>query len=165
MANKILLRRETPIIFRTGAGNKNFSIASLGNGTGFCSERVDLGAGSTNYQFEWRAYFELGSTVSGIDGSQTLDVFLLTYDGTHADGMFTSSTEGSISDTNKRFNLKPIGNVVVDTTTGVTLSASGRCEIIARYFHVVLFNFSGTSLSATQANNGIDFTPLSEEIQ
>lgn len=164
MANKIYLVRETPVIFRTGGSNKNFSIVSLGSGTGWRSERIDLGAGSTPYRFEWRAYFQLNSTIATIDGSQTLDLYVITSDASHPDGGF-ASTEGSISSTQKRFNMKQIGNVVVDSTSDTSFTASGKFEVYSRYFSIALFNFSGVTLSATQANNGVDVTPLVEEIQ
>jgi len=165
MANQILLARSTPIVFSTGGANKNFSIASLANNAGYKSERVDLGAGSTTFKFEWRGYFELNTTVSTVNGGQTIDLFVLTYDGTYADGMLSASTEGSISDPNKRYNLKPIGSVVVDSNSATQFSFSGKFEITSRYFHIVAFNFTGVALSSTQANNGVRVTPIAEEIQ
>lgn len=164
MANKIYLARETPLSFRTG-GDVSFSIASLANGSGWCSARVDLGAASTAYKFEWRACFQLVSSPSVLDGSQSIDVFLVTSNGTFADGGM-ASTEAAISSDDKRFNLEPIGNVIADSA-GVTFYGSGRFELGSRYFSIAIFNFTGSALSVTQSStiNNLIVTPLVEEIQ
>lgn len=165
MANKIFLSRQTPLSFRTG-GDVNFSIAGLAFGSGFRSARIDLGAGSTPYKFEWRAAFQINTTIEAADGSQSLDLYISTSDGTFADGGL-STTEGSVTTIEKRFNLTSIGNVVVDDPTGTIFYGSGKFECLSRYLSIVLFNFSETNLTNTQSStiNTLILTPLAEEVQ
>lgn len=164
MANEILLKKQTPVIFSTGGANQNFSIANLAHGAGFRSARIDLGATTQPYKFEWRGYFQLTSTPASLDGFKGIDVYIITSDATYPDGGF-ASTEGSISSLYKTFNMKQIGSVILDSTSDSTFRGSGHFECYARYMQVAIFNNTGLALSSNQSNNGVIITPVVEEIQ
>jgi hypothetical protein len=81
------------------------------------------------------------------------------------DGTLGSSDAALSSD--KRKNGKPIGVVVVDTTSTATdIVASGMCVINARYFSIGVWNASAADPLQNTANaNRVNLTPVPDEVQ
>jgi hypothetical protein len=163
VANKVYQARETGLNFRpSGAGGSgvNFALNGLGVGAGVISDRQDFGTASRSRVFEWRAALTGNSTVVG----EKVELYLVTSDGTNADGGLPSSA-GAVTDVNRLRNLMHLGTVEVDQTgTGKLLVASGVVELYARYGQLLAWN--GTSDALDSGNtHSVMLTPVPDEIQ
>ena len=162
MANKLYVARETAIVWTDSGGDLALTFAALSPDAVRIGARKDFGAGSTARRYEWRAVVQFDTApVVG----ETVDLYLATSDGTDADG--ATGTGDAAGTTTKLKNLKPIGRIIVDTTSVETdIIASGECVINTRYVSPVVHNNTADSL----ANTGtpvcsFTLTPIPPEIQ
>jgi len=160
MANKVLIARETAIVWSDTTGNFVITINNLAAGAGRVGARKDLGAGSTSYYYSWRftCQFETAPVVG-----EAVGIYLATSDGTEEDGQ-VGVADAALSAEDKLKNLYFIGNLIVDVATvDIDFTASGVCTIPTRYVSPVIFNATADNLQATNDTGEFTLTPIPPE--
>lgn len=149
--------RGTSLEFKSSGGDAALTLTSLATNTGRQSAEYDRGVGNLDLLYEWRAYCKFATTpVVG----QLVDIYIKTSDGTHDDND-DGNTDAALSAEDKLRNLRRVGSIVVDETSSTPeFSASGVCNISARYIQVVVFNDTQDSLSSTATDHGVILTPI-----
>ena len=157
MTSKAYIVPETAITFKSTGGTVAFTPTSVATLAGRQSAQHDFGAAARSPIYNWRGYVKFATTpVVG----ETVDIYLKTSDGTHLDND-DGTGDIAVSAADKLKNLRYIGSIVVDeASTAPEFSASGTTAIYDRYVHVVFWNATTDSLSATAADNGFILEPI-----
>ena len=163
VASKQYVAPETGVVFTDsgGGGNVVLPFRAVGPGAGRYSDRYDKGAGSKAANWTWHCQLSLtGANTAG----QTLDLFVSWSDGTYADG--TLSTSNGTLLTDKRRNLKRIGQLVVDqASSNVNMVGSGQVFIPTRYFSVAFWNNTSLTTQDLATVHKCVFYPVPPEMQ
>jgi hypothetical protein len=163
-ANKILVLKGTPLLFADSAQSEDVTItlSALAAGAGRCSARYQKTGGNVKSQrWEMRPHLQLtGTNVV----NEQVEFYISTSDGTTAQGAI-ATTDAALA-TDKRKNLTPVGNLVVDqTTTNTTMGAAfANIQIDEAYFSICVWNASSLPLKTDTAVHGIVMTPMDIEI-
>lgn len=162
MANDIYRELGTPITFRDSGGDVVITLQNLAAGAGRISAQYDQGAGSKPQVWECRAVMQW-ETAPAV--GEAAEIYLAESDGTYMDGTLGTSDAALGSD--KRRNLKRIGQVIADSTgTATDNIASFLCVINQRYFSIGVWNGSaGDNLENTANACRIIMTPCYPEVQ
>ncbi len=151
---------ETAVTFRSSTGTVVHTLTSLATVTGRQSAQHDFGDSARAFMYRWRAWVQfatnpvVGETVdwyykSGLTTSTILD---------NDDG----TGDADVSAADKLKNLHYIGSIVVDEAVqDIEMVASGTIAIYERFIHIVAFNNTVDSLSATALEHGFSLTPIS----
>jgi len=164
-ANKILVAKGTPLLFADGAQAEDVTItlSALAAGAGRCSARyTKAGANAKSQRWEMRPHLQLtGTNVV----NEVVEFYISTSDGATAQGAI-ATTDAALA-TDKRKNLTPVGNLVVDqTTTNTTMGAAfSNIQIDEAYFSVCVWNASSLPFKTDTAVHGIVMTPMDIEVQ
>ena len=141
--------------------NVALTLTALATNAGRVSTQYDQGVGPWPALWEWRLHLQLtGTNVLGA----AVEVYCFTSDGTNRDGE-VGATDAALV-TGKRTNGKLAGLLIVDqTTTNVTMTASGTILIPTRYFSMGIWNGTTLPLKTDTAVHGLVMTPLYWEQQ
>jgi membrane carboxypeptidase/penicillin-binding protein PbpC len=87
-----------------------------------------------------------------------VEVWLGTSDGTNADGQLGTTTAALVTD--KRNNLTPVGQLIVDqTTTNVAMTGSWNVYVPTRYATLALWNATALPLQTSTSVHKCSMTP------
>src|SRR5215831_9862373 len=156
------LQRGTPLLFADAAQTPaaTLTLTGLAASAGQVSALYDRGAGATVYLWEWAFHWQLNGT--NIVGT-TVEIYAFWSDGTLHDGGITPNSSFA---TDKRNNAKLAGLAVTDqTTTSVTMYASGVIQIPTRYFAMGVWNATALAFVTSTSVHGLIMTPLYYEAQ
>ncbi len=162
MANRVLVLRETPIVWSDSGADLVMTLNNLAAAAARIGARKDFGAGSTSEWYEWRLTVQFDTTpVVG----ETVDVYLSTSDGTEEDGQ-EGVADAAIGAIGSLKNMHYVGSLVVTTTTfDHDMTASGICRITTRYVSPVIHNNTADNLQATANTGEFTLTPIPPEVQ
>lgn len=158
MTSKAYQLDETPITFLASGGTVALTLTSLATISGRQSAEHDLGTAARAFAYEWRAFCQFATApVVG----ETVDIYLKTSDGTHADND-DGATDAALSSADKLKNLHYLGSIIIDEATAdLEFSASGVTQINSRYIQIIVYNRTVDSLSSTAAEHGVVLKPFS----
>lgn len=166
MANKIYINRETTLAWRDSGGDEAITLASLGAGSGRNGALHDFAASpkASRFHLKFFCQFNVAPTVGG-----TVSIYIREA-GVAASASKPTNDDGTgdvaLSNTDKLRNLKLVAILVVDeSSTAAVMSVEAMFESAARHFGPVVLNDGDQILHATAANNGVDITPIPDEIQ
>ena len=161
MVSKIYVARETPTVWSDSAGDLVITLNNLAAAAVRIGAQLDLGAGSTAQDYEWRCTVQFESApVVG----ETVNLFLATSDGTEEDGQMGEADAAGTANALKNCNF--IGAVVVTSTDAShDMTASGTCRIATRYVSLVVQNATADNLKATNDTSEFTLTPIPPEAQ
>lgn len=160
MANEILQKQDTDIVWTSSGGDETLTLTSLADGNGRAGDEHDFGA---THAARVRISLEVDFNVAPTAG-ETVDVYWSSsHDGTDYDGECT----GSDADYNSEDDMKRlhyVGSLVASNDTDPQ-RASWVFFLPARYGLPVVSNQSGQALTSTGTDQIITVTPLIDEIQ
>lgn len=162
MANKVYVARETPTVWSDTAGDLALGLNNLATNVGRIGARLDLGAGSTPSDFEWRLTVQFATApVVG----ETIDVYLSTSNGTRPDGE-EGVADANLGNQDSVRNMTLLGSLVVTSAAqDHDMTASGVCRITTRYVSPVIDNSTADALKATNDTSEFTLTPIPPELQ
>ncbi|MCK4826939.1 hypothetical protein KA005_65000 [bacterium] len=160
MANEILQKQGTDIVWTSSGGDEVLTLTSLANNTGRAGDEHDFGA-----TFPSRVRIELEiDPLAAPTAGLTFDVYWSSSkDGTKYDGECTGSDAAYSSEDDVK-RLKPVGSLPCSKDTDPQID-SWVYFLPARYGLPVIFNKSGQVLTATGTDQIVTVTPLIDEIQ
>lgn len=162
MANKVYVARETAILFRDSGGDYALTLNNLAAGVARISAQADQGAGPKAIDFTVRVVVEFDTApVVG----RTIDVYLVTSDGTDPDGQEgTSDADVGTNESLKNMTfIFPL--VVTSTDADHQMTASAIIRIPTRYYSIAIHNNTADNLQATANTSWVIVTPIPPEIQ
>lgn len=162
MANEILTKQGTTVVWTSSGGDKAITLTSLGNNAGRIGEILDRGA---THSRKMRFWLQVDFGSSPTKGT-TVDLYLATSDNnTNWDGG-TAPSDAALGSADTLPQYVYVGSVVLDDLTTPNQSASWEIELGARYIAPVVYNNgSGQSLTSTGTDQIIRMTPLIDEVQ
>ena len=161
MPNKVYKIAEAAVTWRASGGSELFTPTSLASSAGRQGALHDFGTTAHSRLYDWRAFIKPGATrVVG----EVIDVYLKTSDGTNPDND-DGTGDIAVSAQDKLRNLHYLGSIQIDENAAVTMVASGRLDLNARWAGPVFWNATANGLSATAADFGFDMTPVPDQIQ
>ena len=160
MANEILQKQGTEIVWTSSGGDEVITLTSLANGDGRMAEEHDFGA---THAARVRIALELDFNASPTAG-ETFDLYWSSsHDGTDYDGECTGS-DAAYNDEDDMKRLHWVGSLVCTNDTDPQRQ-SWVFYLPARYGLPVVSNQSGQALTATGTDQIITVTPLIDEVQ
>lgn len=162
MANEILTKPKTTIVWTSSGGDKAITLTSLANNTGRIGALLDRGA---TFARKMRFWVQVDFASAPTDGT-TVDLYLATSDdNTNWDGG-TAPTDSALGSADTLRNYVFIGSVILDNITTPNQSQSFEIELGARYIAPVIYNNgTGQSLTSTGTDQIIRMTPIADEVQ
>lgn len=162
MANEILTKQGTTIVWTSSGGDKAITLTSLANNAGRIGASLDRGA---THSRKMRFWLQVDFASSPTDGT-TVDLYLITSDdNTNWDGG-TSPTDAALGSADTLRNYVYVGSLVCDNLTSPNQSQAFEIELGARYIAPVVYNNgTGQALTATGTDQIIRMTPIIDEIQ
>jgi hypothetical protein len=144
------------------AGDVTFTPQNEAAGKGRISDPWDRGAGSQPARYKWRLRTRWAATATA---GNSVRVYLVTSDGTNADGTLSATDAELTSELPLVNNCQFIGAVVSPAVDQVEVS-SGVCIIHDRYVQVAVWNGSATkALTDTETDHILTLTPIPDDIQ
>jgi hypothetical protein len=129
---------------------------------GRISAQWDRGAGSQPARYKWRMLTRWAATATGGD---TLRVYLVSSDGTNADGTMGATDVELSAETQLANNCQFLGTVVSGGADQLECS-SGVCWIHDRYVQVAVWNGAATkALTNTAGDHIFTLIPIPDDIQ
>lgn len=149
--------------FKASGGDKVLTLTSLANGAGRYSDQLDRGSGAhaADYRVEVCVKAAAGLTVGA-----SFEVYIATAEtsNTLIDGNL-GTTDGALV-TDKRRNLRPVGQISADSTSSGELQvASFPVRIESRYVTIAVWNALGQALTGTASDHYINLVPMPPENQ
>jgi len=166
MPNKVYIAPETAVTWTDTGGDELLDLGGLAAAAGRVGEQRDLGSASRSEWYEWRFIID-GFDTAPVVG-ETIDLYFGSSDGTNGDGPVTyqDSSDSALSSVNILKNLRYAGScVVVSTTAGDNLMASGVVRLTSRYVAPVVHNNSADALLSTSDAHKVILTPIPPEVQ
>jgi len=160
MANEILQKQDTDIVWTSAGGDEVFTLTSLADGDGRMGDEHDFGA---TFAQRVRISLEVDFNVAPTAGLTVLVYWSSSHDGTDYDGECTGSDAAYNSEDDQK-RLHFIGALVASNDTDPQ-RASWVFFLPARYGLPVVSNQSGQALTATGTDQILTVTPLIDEIQ
>lgn len=139
------------------------TFASLANNTGRKGASLDLATINTTMPGWARLELFFQLAVAPTAGNLILVYWASSYDNTNWDGNLANA-DGAASDTDVHQQLLFVGALPVDNVT-TRQQMSWLFRVPARYGFPVIYNTSGQAFTATEANHGINLTPLIDQYQ
>jgi hypothetical protein len=154
----------TPVLFADAAqaGSIPWTLSNRTSGVGRVSTAYDKGVGAQPSLWEIRCWISLsGTNVVG----QTVEYYLVTSDGTHADGEPAAGDVALNSD--QRRVLTMLGVLpVYQTATNTTMTVSFRNVYIpSRYFRLAMWNATGLPTETSTSKHGCTATAMTPQMQ
>jgi len=160
MANEILQKQGTSIVWTSAGGDLVIGLTSLADGAGRMGAEHDFTA---TFPTKVRVSLEVDFNVAPTAG-RTMDVYWASsHDGTDYDGECTGSDAAYNSEEDMR-RLHWVGSLVASNDTDPQ-RASWVFFLPARYGLPVVSNQSGQALTATGTDQIVTVTPLIDEVQ
>ena len=160
MANEILQKQGTDIVWTSAGGDLVLTMTSLANGNGRMGAEKDWGA---TYAARVRIAIELDFNVAPTAGL-TFDVYWSSsHDGTNYDGE-CSGADAAYDDEGDMKRLHWVGSLICTNDTDPQMQ-SWVFYLPARYGLPVVSNQSGQVLTATGTDQIVTVTPLIDEVQ
>lgn len=163
MANEILTKQGTTIIWTSSGGTLAITLTSLANNAGRIGAVHDRGA---THSRKMRFWVQVDFVTTAPTDGMTVDLYLITSDdNTNWDGG-TAPTDAALASADTLRNYVFVGSVILDNLLTPNQSQSFEIELGARYIAPVIFNnATGQALTATGTDQIIRMTPLIDEVQ
>jgi hypothetical protein len=159
VANEILVKQGTDIVWTSAGGDEVITLTSLADGAGRMGEEHDFGA---TFAARYRVSIELDFNAAPTAGLLVDLFWSSSHDGTDYDAECTGADAAfAIAD---RFRLHYIGSLVCTNDTDPQRQ-SWVFFLPARYGLPVVYNQSGQALTNVGTDQIITVTPLIDEIQ
>jgi hypothetical protein len=160
MANEILQKQGTDVVWTSSGGDEVITLTSLANGDGRAGDEHDFGA---THAPRVRVSLEVDFNVAPTAGL-TMDVYWSSsHDGTDYDGE-CSGADAAYNSEDDMKRLHYVGSLVASNDTDPQ-RASWVLFLPARYGLPVVSNQSGQALTATGTDQIVTVTPLIDEVQ
>lgn len=160
MANEVLQKQGTDIVWTSAGGDETLTLTSLANGDGRAGDEHDFGA---THAPRIRIAIELDFNVAPTAGL-TVDIYWSSsHDGTDYDGE-CSGSDAAYNDEADMQRLWHVGSLYCTNDTDPQRT-SKVFFLPARYGLPVISNQSGQALTATGTDQIVTVTPLIDEIQ
>lgn len=160
MANEILLKQGTDIVWTSSGGDELLTLTSLADGGGRAGELHDFGA-TFPQRVRVSAELDFGSAPTA---GEVVDIYWSSsHNGTDFDGECTGS-DAAYNDENDMARLYRVGSLVCTADTNPQIQ-SWVFFLPARYGLPVVSNQSGVALTATGTDQIVTVTPLIDEVQ
>ena len=160
MANEILVKQGTDIVWTSAGGDEVITLTSLADGDGRMGEEHDFGA---TFAARVRISMELDFNAAPTAGELVDLYWSSSQDGTDYDGECTGA-DAAYNDENDMRRLHWVGSLVCTNDTDPQRQ-SWVFFLPARYGLPVVSNQSGQALTATGTDQIITVTPLIDEVQ
>lgn len=163
MANEVLVKQGTTVVWTSSGGTLAMNMASLANNAGRIGAVLDRGA---THSRKMRFWLQVDFVTAAPTKGTTVDLYLVTSDdNTNWDGG-TAPTDAALGSVDTLPQYVYVGSVVLDDLLTPNQSASFEIELGARYVAPVVFNnATGQALTATGTDQIIRMTPLIDEVQ
>lgn len=163
MANEILTKQGTTIIWTSSGGTLAITLTSLANNAGRIGAVHDRGA---THSRKMRFWVQVDFVTTGPTQGTTIDLYLATSDDNTNWDAGTAPTDAALGTADVLPQYVYVGSIVLDNVLTPNQSASFEIEIAARYIAPVVFNNgTGQALTATGTDQIIRMTPLIDEVQ
>lgn len=165
MTSKLQVLTDTALKFNGEAGaDVAFSVEGILNGTGRVSAQYDQGASPrvATYNWDCSVFFQATPTQGA-----TLDFYLAVApdnDSTMISGD-VGAIDAALGLVDQLRNLEYIGSVEVESAGTTEMISSGVFTVTNRYFSIVAYNRSGTSINATDSNFVFNVVPYQIQAQ
>jgi len=160
MANEILQKQDTDIVWTSAGGDEVLTLTSLADGAGRMGDEHDFGAVFAQ-RVRVAAEFDFNAAPTA---GEVMEIFWSSsHDGTDYDGECTGGDAVYNSEEDAK-RLHFVGVLVASNDTDPQ-RASWVFFLPARYGLPVVFNQSGQVLTAVGADQILTVTPLIDEIQ
>lgn len=160
MANEILVKQDTDVVWTSAAGDEVITLTSLANGDGRAGDEHDFGA---TFAARLRIALEVDFNVAPTAGL-TMDVYWSSsHDGTDYDGE-CSGADAAYNSEDDMKRLHYVGSLFASNDTDPQ-RASWVIFTPARYGLPVISNQSGQALTAVGTDQIVTVTPLIDEVQ
>jgi len=160
MANEILQKQGTSVVWTSSGGDEVLNLASLADGDGRAGDEHDFGA---THAARYRVSLEVDLNAAPAAGEVIYVYWSSSRDGTDYDGECTGSDSAYNAEADMR-RLHFIGALVVSNDTDVQ-RASWLFFLPARHGLPVINNQSGVAFTSTGTDQKLTVTPLIDEIQ
>lgn len=160
MANEILVKQDTDIVWTSAGGDEVITLTSLANNNGRAGDEHDFGA---TFAARVRVSVELDFNVAPTAGLHVGIYWSSSHDGTDYDGECTGGDTAYNSADDVR-RLYYVGQLMTSNDTDPQRS-SWVFFLPARYGLPVVYNTSGQALTAVGTDQIITVTPLIDEVQ
>lgn len=163
MANEILTKPGTTIVWTSSGGTLAITLTSLANNAGRIGAVHDRGA---TFSRRLRFWLQVDFVTAAPTKGRTVDLYLATSDdNTNWDGG-TAPTDSALGSVDTLPQYLYVGSVVLDDLLTPNQSASFEIECGARYIAPVVHNNgTGQALTATGTDQIIRMTPIKDEVQ
>lgn len=163
MANEILTKQGTTIVWTSSGGDEDITLTSLANNAGRIGTVYDRGS---THSRRMRFWLQVDFVTSAPTKGTTVDLYLITSDdNTNWDGG-TAPTNSALGSVDTLSQYVFVGSLVLDDILTPNQSASFEIELGVRYIAPVVYNNgTGQALTATGTDQIIRMTPLIDEIQ
>lgn len=160
MANEVLVKQGTSVVWTSAGGNKVITLTSLANGAGREGAYNDFGATfPARVHVQVKLDFNVAPTVGN-----TVDIyFASSLDGSTFDGEVTGA-DAAYDDENSMRRLMFVGSLVCTADTDPQYQ-SWVFFLPSRYGTFIVSNQSGQALTATGTDQVLTATPLIDEVQ
>lgn len=160
MANEILVKQDTDVVWTSAGGDETLTLTSLADGNGRAGDEHDFGA---TFAPRVRISLEVDINAAPTAG-ETIDVYWASsHDGTDYDGECTGS-DAAYNSEDDMARLHYVGSLVCSNDTDPQRT-SWVFALPARYGLPVVSNQCGQALTATGTDQIVTVTPLIDEIQ
>ena len=160
MANEVLVKQGTDVVWTSSGRNETLTLTSLANGDGRAGDEHDFTA---TFPARIRLAIELDFNVAPTAGNVVDVYWSSSHDGTDYDGECTG-TDAAYNDENDMKRLHWVGSLVCTNDTDPQRQ-SFVFFLPARYGLPVVSNQSGQALTATGTDQIVTVTPLIDEVQ
>ena len=167
MANLIQINPETTVTWRDSGGDEAITLVSLASGAGRNGAIRDWGAAPRASRYHLKMFWQVAVATN----LNTPIMVYLREAGFAASIAKPTNDDGTgdvaLSAEAKLRNLTLLIPTTIDQDddTSAVFSFEMIFETPARHFGPVVFNNQFSAFSSTAANNGIDITPIPDEIQ
>lgn len=162
MANEVLVKQGTTVVWTSSGGDKAITLTSLANNAGRIGASLDRGA---THSRKMRFWVQVDFASSPTKGT-TVDLYLITSDDNSNWDGGTAPTDAALTSADTLPQYIFVGSVILDDLTTPNQSSSWEIELGARYIAPVIFNNgSGQSLTSTGTDQIIRMTPIIDEVQ
>lgn len=160
MANEILQKQGTDIVWTSAGGDETLTLTSLASGDGRAGDEHDFGA---THAARARISLEVDFNAAPTAGLRMDVYWSSSHDGTDYDGECTGSDAAFNSEDDMK-RLHFVGSLMASNDTDPQ-RASWVFYLPARYGLPVISNQSGQALTATGTDQIVTVTPLIDEVQ
>ncbi len=165
MANKVLVTRESTIIFGSEGGDDvAWSTESITDLNGRQSALHDFGATAMSRVYEYRFHTQCQATPTL---GAPVDVYMKTADASNANPDNDDGTgDAAVSASDKLRNLHYVNSAAVDqAAANIQFVASGLLRLVAREISFVMQNETNSTITTDVAETKLRLTPAPDEIQ